>query len=188
MALQYPFIRVIYNDKREGFAVAARRLYTEAKCPIIFFTDSDGQYVASEFWKLTPFIGDADIVHGAKIGRQDPLYRRVASALFNGIARVVFGTSFSDINSAFRLVRKSFISSTLAKARHLPTLLNAELLIRADLENRPVKQIEVIHRARKSGVSRGLPPGRFLSESWKAFRGLLALRREYKLYQYSVNK
>ena len=74
---KYRFIRVILNQKKEGFAAAARRLYQEAKCPLIFFTDSDGQYVAADFWKVARHIHAYDVVHGAKLGRKDPWPRRL---------------------------------------------------------------------------------------------------------------
>jgi hypothetical protein len=43
-----------------------------------------------------------------------------------------------------------------------------------------VKQIDVQHRARKFGESRGLPPASFLNECVKALGGLLELRREIR--------
>ena len=179
MMEKYPFIRVMFNEEKDGFAAAARRLYREARCPLVFFTDSDGQYVASEFWKLTPYVGKYWIVHGAKIGRQDAFIRKVASAVFNRIARFIFDVHYSDINSAFRIVRRELSDAMLPELECMPTLLNAELLLRAEMENYPIKQVRVIHRHRKHGVSRGLPPMRYPLECLKAYRGLLALKSEY---------
>jgi dolichol-phosphate mannosyltransferase len=178
---KYPFIRVLHSDIKEGFAVAARLLYTEARCPLVFFTDSDGQDVPAEFWKLAPFVKEFSIVHGAKIGRQDPFFRKVASAVFNRIARFLFDVHYSDINSAFRIMKTEMVSQLLPQLHCMPTLLNAELLLRAELDNRSIKQVRIIHRRRLKGVSRGLPPGRFLKESLAAYRGLCNLKSEYKL-------
>jgi glycosyltransferase involved in cell wall biosynthesis len=177
---QHSFIKVTYNEKKDGFANAARRLYRAARSPYVFFTDSDGQYSPAEFWKLTPYAADHDIVHGAKIGRQDPLPRKIASAIFNRVARFIFDIHYSDINSAFRLMKRSTVDELLPDIKCMPTLLNAELLLRAEMENHPIKQIHVIHRRRKHGVSRGLPPSRFLKESYRAYRGLLVLKSEYR--------
>jgi glycosyltransferase involved in cell wall biosynthesis len=179
MQEKHPCIRVMYNEKKDGFANAARRLYREAKCPLVFFTDSDGQYVASEFWKLAPYVDKFWLVHGAKIGRQDTLFRKVASAVFNRIARFIFDVHYSDINSAFRIVRKELCDTMLPKLNCMPTLLNAEFLLRAELDNYPIKQVHVVHRKRMHGVSRGLPPNRYLFECLKAYRGLAALKSEY---------
>jgi len=137
-------------------------------------------YVASEFWKLAPFVEKYDIVHGAKIGRQDPLFRKVASAVFNRVARFVFDEHYSDINSAFRIVKRRAINDLLPKLCRMPTLLNAEFLLRAEMENYPIKQVRVIHRSRKHGVSRGLPPQSYLGECWKAYKALFALKADYK--------
>ena len=182
MKKKHPFIRVIYNEKKDGFAAAARRLYQGAKCPLVFFTDSDGQYVASEFWKLAPYATDFSIIHGAKIGRQDTFFRKVASAIFNRIARLIFDVHYSDINSAFRIVHKDITNVILPQLCQMPTLLNAEFLLRAELLNYPIKQVHVIHRNRKYGISRGLPPIHFIKESINAYRGLLKLKKEYKIF------
>lgn len=181
LQIKYPFIRLNFNPVKEGFAVAAKRLYREAKCPLIFFTDSDGQYPASEFWKLTPFIEGYDIVHGAKITRQDPIYRRIASAVFNWIVRFISDVYYSDINSAFRIVKKEVLEVILPKLGAMPTLLNAELLLRAEFENYQIKQVFIRHRKRRHGKSRGLPASGFLRDCIKAFRGVHAIKSDYKL-------
>ncbi len=177
---KYPFIRVNYVETKDGFGAAGRRLYMTAKCPLVFFTDSDGQYVAEEFWKLAPFAAEYQFVHGAKIGRQDSFFRKFASAIFNRISRLVFDSAFSDINSAFRLMDRNLAQEIVQRCGCMPALLNAELLLRADMENIPIKQVRVIHRRRKHGYSRGLPPLFFLNECYKAFRGLMRLKDSYR--------
>lgn len=174
------FLRIMSHEKKEGFAAAARNLYTHARNELMFFTDSDGQYVANEFWKLTPHVEKYDLVHGAKIGRQDPLFRKISSAVFNRVARFIFDEHYSDINSAFRFVKKPIIDRLLPDLRCMPTLLNAELLLRAEMAGCEIKQVRVVHRRRTAGVSRGLPPLQYLSECFRAYRGLLALKAEYR--------
>jgi glycosyltransferase involved in cell wall biosynthesis len=175
----YPYLRVEYHPTKEGFAVAARRLYMTAACPWVFFTDSDGQYVAVDFWKLAPLTDKFDVIHGAKIGRQDPFIRRLASFFFNTFAHIMFDTYYTDINSAFRLMRRDAVVPIVQRCHHMPTLLNAELLLRCEFEGLRICQRRIRHRARRDGVSRGLPPSRFFVDCFKAFRGLKALRTEY---------
>jgi glycosyltransferase involved in cell wall biosynthesis len=182
LRLRHPYIRILYS-KRDGFAAAARRLYTEARCPLIFFTDSDGQYVPSEFWKVAEHVDKFDIVHGAKLDRQDPLYRCFASKGFNLISHAMYGVGIKDINSAFRILRRTLVSELLPEIRCMPTLFNAEFLLRAVARGYSVKEVGVIHRPRKHGNSRGLPPSSFARECWKAYRGLVELRRELRTAQ-----
>jgi hypothetical protein len=176
---ELPFLRV-FHSPRDGFAASARRLYREARCPLVFFTDSDGQYVASEFWKVAAVFATCDMAHGAKVHRQDPLYRRVASAGFNQVARSYFGVAIADINSAFRLLTKTMVDDLLPRAQCMPTLLNAELLLRALAAGYSVKQVDVAHGPRAHGASRGLPTARFARECRRAYRGLTEFRRELR--------
>src|SRR5262249_25058776 len=158
-ALQHelPFLRILYS-KRDGFAASARRLYAAARCPIIFFTDSDGQYVASEFWKVAQLFETCELAHGAKVDRQDPAYRKIASMGFNGIAKALFRVGIADINSAFRLMSKAMVDELLPSVHCMPTLFNAELLLRAMAAGYRVRDVGVAHRPRADGESRGLPP------------------------------
>lgn len=180
LCLKHPFISVNYNDRRDGFGPAALRLYRAAKCPLVFFTDSDGQYVASEFWKLAPFAKEFSIVHGAKIMRQDSFFRKVASAMFNRISRFHFDIHYTDINSAFRMFKREALQQLLPTMKSMPTFVNAELLLRAELNNISIKQVRVLHRRRPYGLSRSLPTLQCFEESFKAYRGLLHLKNEFK--------
>lgn len=174
---KYPYIRILYS-KRDGFAASAKRLYTEARCPVVFFTDSDGQYIATEFWKLAPHIDHADMVHGAKMIRRDPFPRLILSDVFNFIARRKFGTKLGDINSAFRLVRKTLLDQIVPSLHCQPTLINAELLLRAHCLGYHILQVDIAHRDREHGTSRGLPTTRMIQNCWQAYRGLCSLQAE----------
>lgn len=177
---KHPYIRIIQNERKDGFAAAARRLYATATCPLIFFTDSDGQYVAADFWTLARHVPAYDVVHGAKIGRKDFLHRRVFSGLFNKAAAFLFELHILDINSAFRLVKADVVRDILPTVHTMPTLLNAEFLIRSALANYEVKQVYVLHRSRRFGRSRGLPGPRYLLEGVRAFKGLLEIMASYR--------
>jgi glycosyltransferase involved in cell wall biosynthesis len=177
---RFPYLRVI-RSRRDGFAASARRLYQAARCPLVFFTDSDGQYVAAEFWRLAAHVGEADLIHGAKAHRQDPAFRRAASWSFNRLSRWYFGVTIADINSAFRLMRREMVDAVLPEVHHMPTLLNAELLLRAIHRGYVVREVAVAHRPREHGGSRGLPARRFLNDCFHAHQGLVRLRRELRV-------
>jgi glycosyltransferase involved in cell wall biosynthesis len=182
MSACYPFIKVFYQPRKDGFANAARRLYKEANCPWVFFTDSDGQYIAKDFWKLAKHINNGyDLIRGAKIGRKDPLLRRIASAIFNKIIQFLFNMSYLDFNSAFFLIKKPVLVDLLGNVNCMETLINTELLLRAELENHQIKQVYVLHRVRQFGVSRGLPPLKFVSQSLKGLHGLYKIKASYRV-------
>jgi hypothetical protein len=173
---RWPFLNIVYNEKREGFGPAARALYHRARCPWVFFSDSDGQCVASEFWRLAEHADHNDFLLGVKRIRYDPLIRRITSRVFNGIARAMFSVPGADINFGFRLARRQALLACLAHCRDLPTFLNAEISIYAHSLGYRIQPVEVHHRPRIFGLSRGLTPGSLPMNSWKAFLGLWRIR------------
>jgi dolichol-phosphate mannosyltransferase len=177
---RWPFLDIACKTSREGFAAAARSLYRRARCPWVFFTDSDGQCVASEFWRLAQAAQDCDFVLGVKRIRYDPLVRRITSRVFNGIARAIFSVPSPDINFGFRLARREPLLDCLKRCGDMPTLLNAEVTIYAHALGYRIRPVLVHHRPRIFGLSRGLDPGSVPSNSWKAFTGLLKIREKVK--------
>jgi glycosyltransferase involved in cell wall biosynthesis len=175
---RWPFLQIVYNARREGFGPAARALYSRATCPWVFFSDSDGQCVASEFWRLAAEAADADFVIGVKRVRYDPFLRRITSRIFNTIARGMFHVPGQDINFGFRLARRAAVLDCLARCGDMPTLLNAEVTIYANALGYRIRPVRVHHRPRIFGLSRGLTPGSVPANSFKAFTGLLAIREK----------
>ena len=172
---KYSFLRVI-RSQRDGFFNATIRLYEHAKCDVIFFTDSDGQYVPSEFWKISHLIDEYDLINGVKEYRKDPLYRVQISVIFNLMVRLLFNIKTRDINSAFKLVKKIVLDSTLKEIRYLKKLPNTELYIRAIKYDFKVIDVMVEHRKRLNGVSRTLPAHIFILECFRACFQLIDLR------------
>ena len=179
LAERHPFIRINFAP-RDGFFNSAMRLYRLARCPLIFFTDSDGQYVPEEFWKIAAEIERYDMVHGYKLVRKDEAYRVQASAVYNVIVKLFFRSKAIDVNSAFRLIRRPMLEVVLDQLRHLRILPNSEMYIRAEWLGYRIKNVPVMHRARKNGISRALPIGKFIVECLRALRGLNALSRELR--------
>jgi hypothetical protein len=78
-------------------------------------------------------------------------------------------------------MKREVLERTLPQVNCMPTLLNAELLLRAEFENFRIKQMYVLHRERRFGESRGLPTNRFVWDALLAFRGLLKIKESYRV-------
>lgn len=176
---RWPFLKVNYSDKKEGFAAAAHKLYRRSSCPLIFFTDSDGQCVASEFWRLMDAFNGSDFVLGRKRVRHDPLTRRLSSRVFNLIARMLFGFPYRDINFGFRLSAREALLDVLHDVHVMPTMINSEIAIIAHAKGYRLAEVDVHHRPRLFGMSQGFV-GFFPAEAFKAFFGLVKLKKELK--------
>lgn len=177
---EFSFIRV-NRCVRDGFFNSAIRLYRLAKNELIFFTDSDGQYVPADFWRIYERIDECEMVHGYKSGRCDPLYRKAGSLLFNAVSRAYFGSRAKDVNSAFRLIRRQSLDAVLDSIRHLRMMPNAELYLRLERQGNRICNVPVRHRPRSNGPSRSIPLFKFFREGFFALVGLRRLRLELAL-------
>jgi dolichol-phosphate mannosyltransferase len=177
LAKEYPSIVVIYRDKPDGFGNAARRLLSSASAHWIFFTDSDGQYVAQDFWKLWSRRLGKDFVRGIKLGRQDPFFRRLASLIWNKSAKFLFELPVSDINAAFLLIRRDFLRTILPETRFLRTMVLSEIIIRS---------VYILHRRRMAGKSRATPGLKLLLVGIRQIRGLFQIKSDYRTSTWQV--
>lgn len=182
LASRFPFIGFTDSPQKDGYGGATRRLYARARCPLVFLSDSDGQYVARDFWVMAHYIGAYDLVHGAKVGRKDRFVRRFASFVFNKAVHFLFCNNFDDVNSAFKFMKRDLLDDLLPQLTKMPKLINTELLLRADLANYEIKQCYITHRVRRFGNSRGLPAYRFLFDALVALRGLMAIKASYRVF------
>ena len=174
-------LKVIEKSKPEGFGTAAKNLFQNGDNYWLFFTDSDGQYVSSDFWEIWNRREGKSIVRGMKLGRQDPLFRRLTSFIWNKLVRFLFELPMSDINSAFFLMKQSDLNGIIPKLKHLPTMVVSELMIHSYLSNLEIKNVYINHMPRKVGNSRGVPPLKLISISMKQFRGLYSIKATQRL-------
>ena len=92
-------VRVIHHPENQGFAATLRDLYHEAHGSIVATAPGDGQFPAADIVALLDRIEDADIVLGVRYRRQDPVLRKLLSAFYNSVARVLLGCEFRDLRS-----------------------------------------------------------------------------------------
>jgi glycosyltransferase involved in cell wall biosynthesis len=174
-------LKLIEKSAPEGFGKAAKNLFQNGENYWIFFTDSDGQYVPSDFWEIWARRKEYSIVRGMKLGRQDPLFRRMTSFMWNKLVRFLFELPMSDVNSAFFLMKQSDLNRIIPMLRHLPTMVVSELMIHSYLLNLEIKNIYINHMPRQVGISRGVPPLKLISISIKQFRGLYSIKATQRL-------
>jgi hypothetical protein len=116
-----------------------------------------------------------------KLGRQDPLFRRITSFVWNKLVRFLFELPMSDVNSAFFLFKQSDLELMLNQVKHLPTMVVSELMIHSYLANLEIKNLYIKHMPRSVGKSRGVPTTKLISISIKQFKGLYQIKATQRL-------
>ena len=123
----------------EGFKIA--------KGDYIGFTDADNATNAEAFFELYKNIEDYDgiiasrWIKGAKINRKQPIFRRVASRVFNVFVRILFGIKLRDTQCGAKLFKKEKLMLVLPELVTTRWAFDVDLLYKFKLKNYKVVEI-----------------------------------------------
>jgi len=142
---------LLSDHKRKGYAKAVADALRICDSDWIFFSDSDGQYHPSDFWKLWKNRNDYDMVIGRKIYRNERWHRIILAKGFHMIVNYLFRLKLHDADCGFRLIRRSVIQSVLDDVKFLKYSFWAEFTIRAALKGFRICEVPIKHYARLHG-------------------------------------
>jgi len=142
-------IEILTNSPNQGYSRALIRGFYACRKEVVFYTDGDAQFDLGQLGELYPLIGDADMVAGYRVGRKDPWFRLMTSAVYNFIQARVLGVRARDVNCAFKFFRRHFFEKITLKSDGF--LIDAELYARADRAGLRWVQAPVRHRPRIEG-------------------------------------
>jgi len=102
-------VRLVRHPENRGYGASIKTGVLNAQYPWILITDADGTYPVTQFPKLFQVHEGYDMVVGARTGQDVaiPLSRRPAKWVLNRLATYMAQTKIPDLNSGFRLFRKS---------------------------------------------------------------------------------
>jgi hypothetical protein len=109
------------------------------------------QFDITEIEKFSPYMQSYDFIVGFRKNRADPLRRRIASAVYNRVIRIIFGLKLKDVDCAFKLMRKSAVINTNTHSNSF--FISVELMVKAFKKNYRITEIGVKHLPRKLGKS-----------------------------------
>lgn len=171
-------IKLFMGSKRKGYLKAVKDALKLAKNDIIFFSDSDGQHLPEDFWKLYKKIKDNDMVVGFRPKRKDSFYRRFFSKCYNKIVNFLFGINFLDINCGFRILKKKLVNDITNEVKHLENGFFSEFTIRACKKGYKITEVPVQHIERKYGVTSQFTLKKIPKVLFKNSIGLINLKKE----------
>lgn len=171
LADAHPEVHLVTHEVCRGYGAAMRSGIDAADEPWVFLTDADLQFDLSQ---LPAFAADAesvDIVHGYRIARRDPFYRRVTAGAWNRLVRALFAIPVRDVDCAFKLLRRDLVVSLGLTSEG--ATFSTELVVKAQRAGAMLLERGVEHRPRLAGTQSGNSPGVVA----RAFRELLVLRQ-----------
>jgi len=169
---------LVLGEERKGYMRGVKDGLRKTHSEYVFFVDSDGQHIASDFWKLYEKRKNYDMIVGRKIKRSDPAHRIVFSKVFHLFVRILFRLPLHDPDTAFRLINVNVINRVLEETKFLDYSFWTEFTVRAYAKGFKLAEVPVVHRGRLNGSTRLYNSGRLFSIVVKQLVGLFKLWKE----------
>ena len=177
VAREFPEVRLVRHPVNRGYGGAVKTGLAESRMDYVFFSDADLQFDPEELGKLCARVGEADLVTGYRIGRRDPLPRRLNAWAWGVLMRALLPIRVRDVDCAFKLFRREALERIgLSALRSEGAFLSAELLARLAKAGGRIVEVPVRHLPRVAGKQTGGNPRVIL----RAFRELLRFRRRLR--------
>ena len=168
------------EPKRKGYANGVKDALKKCEGEWIFFSDSDGQYLSSDFWRLWNQRDSYDLIIGRKLRRSEGFHRSVLARGFHIVANSMFGLDLHDADCGFRLFRRDLAYSVGDEVKFLEYSFWAEFTIRASLMGLSVCEVPITHANRVHGESQIYKPSKIPLIILKQLKGLANLYLELR--------
>ena len=108
LAARLPGVRLVRHSVNLGYGAALKTALRRSRAELVAITDADGSYPDDKIAELAAAIGEADMVVGARSGRERhyPWLRRIPKAFLGRWVSWLAGRRVPDLNSGFRLFRR----------------------------------------------------------------------------------
>jgi glycosyltransferase involved in cell wall biosynthesis len=151
LAGEYEDITVIHHPENQGYGKSLRDGFHAGRHEYLFYTDADLQFKINSLDLFMPYMqkGEADMVVGYRIGRQDPWLRKFLAWGYNKFSSILFSLKVKDIDCAFKLFKKqSYLKLELLSNDFL---IDTEILSKARTNKFIIEQVGVQHYPRAAG-------------------------------------
>ena len=168
---------IVRSEKMQGKGHVVRRMFADVEADIYVMADGDATYDASAAPALVAKLVDEqlDMVVGARKSEVEEAYRRghvLGNKVFTGLLSSLFGRSFSDIFSGYRIFSRRFAKSFPALSRGFET--ETEISVHALELAMPVGEVVTAYGARPEGSLSKLSTYR---DGWRILKTIIHLYR-----------
>ena len=145
---------IVRTERIQGKGAVVRRMFADVDADIYVMADGDATYDAAAAPALVARLRDeqCDMVVGSRVHRESEAYRRghvMGNRMMTGLLARLFGRSFTDIFSGYRIFSRRFVKS-------FPVLsvgfeIETEISVHALELKMPTAEMETAYGARLEG-------------------------------------
>jgi glycosyltransferase involved in cell wall biosynthesis len=168
---------IVRRERMQGKGHVVRRMFADVEADIYVMADGDATYDPTAAPELIKRLVDEqlDMVVGARASEVEEAYRRghrFGNAMLTGILARIFGRTFSDILSGYRVFSRRFVKSfpILSAGFEIET----EISVHALELRMPVGEVVTRYGARPEGSASKLSTYR---DGWRILRTIITLFR-----------
>jgi len=168
---------IVRRVRQQGKGHVVRRMFADVDADIYVMADGDATYEAAAAPALIAAMleDNLDMVVGSRKSEVDAAYRRghrLGNRLLTGLLRRLFGRSFTDILSGYRVFSRRFVKSFPVISAGFE--IETEISVHALELRMPVGELVTAYAARPEGSESKLSTYR---DGWRILRVMLTLYR-----------
>jgi len=168
---------VVRSERQQGKGHVVRRMFADIDADVYVMADGDLTYDPKAAPAMVDQLlaGQLDMVVGTRRHEEKDAYRGghvLGNRLFTGLLSGLFGRSFSDIFSGYRVFSRRFVKSfpVLSSGFEIET----EMSVHALELRMPVGEAETVYAARPEGSQSKLST---FSDGWRILKTIVTLYR-----------
>jgi glycosyltransferase involved in cell wall biosynthesis len=168
---------IVRTERQQGKGHVVRRMFADIDADVYVMADGDMTYDPRRAPQMVDLLlaEQLDMVVGTRRHEEKDAYRRghaLGNRIFTGLLSGLFGRSFSDIFSGYRVFSRRFVKSfpVLSSGFEIET----EMSVHALELRMPVGEVETIYAARPEGSQSKLST---YSDGWRILKTIVTLYR-----------
>ncbi|MFL6849293.1 MAG: glycosyltransferase family 2 protein [Sphingomicrobium sp.] len=168
---------VVRSERQQGKGHVVRRMFADIDADVYIMADGDLTYDPNAAPQMVDLLlaDQLDMVVGTRRHEEKDAYRGghvLGNKLFTGLLSGLFGRSFSDIFSGYRVFSRRFVKSfpVLSSGFEIET----EMSVHALELRMPVGEVETVYAARPEGSQSKLST---YSDGWRILTTIVTLYR-----------
>jgi glycosyltransferase involved in cell wall biosynthesis len=175
---------VVRTERLQGKGNVVRRMFADVEADVYVLVDGDATYDAASAPRLIARLldDDLDMVVGSRVHTDAQAYRRghrFGNRMLTGFVAWLFGKSFTDILSGYRVFSRRFVKSFPALSKGFET--ETELTVHALELRMPVAEVETPYGVRPEGSASKLSTYR---DGFRILRLILSLHKHERPFQF----
>lgn len=175
---------IVRSERRQGKGAVVRRMFADIEADAYVLADGDATYDASAAPGMVRLLWDdrLDMVVGARDSTGDAAYRaghQFGNKMLTGLLTQLFGISFSDILTGYRVFSRRFVKSFPVRSAGFE--IETEISVHALELAMPVAEVRTAYGARPEGSQSKLSTYR---DGWRILMMMMNLYRSERPIQF----